>query len=170
MSKTHMTLKEGKVSAIEVLPRAAPQPIPEPDPNWPYNPEAQAIAFTLTRALQHFQAIRAKGSTPLEGGPSFPIAERTAEAFAAAAELAQEFWPVANTFEIVGSDAHFPSARMVSDGLPDTATMLRLALPIAEFTLKHAPAGLLAIPADDETVAKAPPFPAPPGPFPPGER
>lgn len=144
MSTSRITIKHGKASLTEANP--APDPPPEdPNPEWPYKPKAEKVQEILRRALPHFLAIRAAGSTPLEGGPSFPIATRSREAFEAAAAEALAYWPAATQFEIVGSDSHFPAARLTSDGLPETAILLRLAVVVAQLRTKdqhrEAPAG-----------------------------
>jgi hypothetical protein len=139
-SRTRVTLRGGRTVTIpeRELP-AIPPPPPPPDPNWPYSPEADPLEQTLAAALPHYLAIRAKGSTPGEGGPSFPIADRSAKAFQAAAGLALKYWPAAILFELIGSDSHFPAARLASDGLPESATLLRLAVPILEIWTKVTP-------------------------------
>jgi hypothetical protein len=125
-----------------VAPAPVPPPPTPPQRAWPYSPDEPTLMQWLNTALWHYAGIRATGSVPDVGGPSAQIlnpATATAAIFRAAAETAEEFWPNARSFDLIGGDLLYKEAGTDQtsdpDALPGGVNRLRNAAVITTFTV-----------------------------------
>jgi hypothetical protein len=130
---------DGRITNTE--PPKPPQPKPERP--WPYQPDEATLLLWLNTSLWHYAGIRATGSVPDVGGPSAQIlnpATATAADFREAAETAEEFWPNARSFDLIGGDLLYKEAGTDQNAdlqvIPGGMNRLRNAAPITTFTVE----------------------------------
>ena len=153
--------REGRYIA-KLLPDP-PQPVPPPEPKPPrlnpFDPPAATIAQWANTAINHFVAIRATGSTPAAGGPSWPVdpLPTSAEAIAWVIQQAEAWWPNARSFDLIGGDIAYKSAEASDDseGMADGMNRLRNAVLITTFAVVDR--GTVTPPAPAEPAIPEPP-------------
>jgi hypothetical protein len=106
----HRLQRESLLNRLPPLP-PLPEPAPPPSPRIkPYDPPAEIAAQWANTAINHFVAVRATGSLPEIGGPSWPVTlPASPEGIAWTLEQAEKWWPNARSFDLIGGDLEYKS-------------------------------------------------------------
>jgi hypothetical protein len=132
-----VTAGKGKdVRLVDVLEPPPPRPLIEPPPRpWPCDRGPAEMTAWVNTAVWHYIAIRATGSVPNPGGPSAPLQIPTShEGFISALAIAENYWPQARQFDLIGSDLEYIQ-KMETENLQPGMNRLRDAVTITTFAV-----------------------------------
>jgi hypothetical protein len=123
------------------LEKPPEQKPPKPPRDWPYNPDEATMLAWVNTAVNHYIHIRATGSLPAIGGPSWPITNlpATAAGFRQAAQAAEQWWPNARSFDLLGGDLEYKGEDETTLGLAPGMKRLRNAAIITTFAVLDRP-------------------------------